>query len=115
MLGYSWPGNVRELKNVIERATLLQTAAVIEAVDLPPEILGAQKAAVPGQGGGAPAAFTIPPGGLSVEKLEDDLVRQALEQTRGNQTRASQLLGISRDSLRYRMKKTGLLAGGEDS
>jgi len=114
MLGYSWPGNVRELKNVIERATLLQTAAVIEAVDLPPEILGAQKAAVPGQGGGAPAAFTLPPGGLSLEKLEDDLVRQALEQTRGNQTRASQLLGISRDSLRYRMKKTGLM-GGEDS
>ena len=51
---------------------------------------------------------------LSLEKLEDDLVRQALEQSRSNQTRAAQMLGISRDSLRYRMKKMGLMGGGEE-
>jgi DNA-binding NtrC family response regulator len=114
LLAYSWPGNVRELKNVIERAILLQTGTVIEAADLPPAILGAPAAAPATAGPAAAEAFTIPDGGLSLERLEDDLVRQALERTHGNQTRASQLLGISRDSLRYRMKKMGLI-GGEES
>ena len=113
LLRYPWPGNVRELKNVIERAILLQTGTLVEADDLPPEILNATPAAAPSPESGAGVAFAIPPGGLSLEKLEDDLVRQALEQTRSNQTRASQLLGISRDSLRYRMKKMGLLGGDE--
>jgi transcriptional regulator with PAS, ATPase and Fis domain len=114
LLRYPWPGNVRELKNVLERAILLQRGTVVEADDLPPEILGAEEAAAaPPAGAADPGSFRIPPGGLSLERLEDDLVRQALEQTRGNQTRASQLLGISRDSLRYRMKKMGLLGGDE--
>jgi DNA-binding NtrC family response regulator len=116
LLRYPWPGNVRELKNVLERAILLQTGTVVEADDLPPEILGAAAAAAPaaaGDGGAADGGFALPPGGLSLEKLEDDLVRQALEQTNNNQTRSSQLLGISRDSLRYRMKKMGLLGGEE--
>jgi DNA-binding NtrC family response regulator len=115
LVRYPWPGNVRELKNVLERAILLQSRTVIEAEDLPPEILGTE-----GPGAPAPAAAVfaaagaqLPPGGLSLEKLEEDLVRQAIEQTGGNQTRASQLLGISRDSLRYRMKKMGLLGGEE--
>jgi len=121
LLGYSWPGNVRELKNVLERAVLLLPGAVVEAADLPPEILGAgAEAAPPAAVDGAPVpavpaapaeGFALPPGGLSLEKLEDNLVRQALEQTRGNQTKASQLLGISRDSLRYRMRKMGLIEG----
>jgi DNA-binding NtrC family response regulator len=111
LLRYPWPGNVREFKNVLERAILLQTGVVVDADDLPPEILGAPEQLPPAAGGSVP--FEIPPGGLSLEKLEDDLVRQALEQTRGNQTKASQLLGISRDSLRYRMKKMGLLGGEE--
>jgi DNA-binding NtrC family response regulator len=112
LLRYPWPGNVRELRNVLERAILLQAGTTVEAGDLPPEILGAPEPPSPTT---SPAAlsFEIPPGGLSLEKLEDDLVRKALEQTRGNQTRASQLLGISRDSLRYRMKKMGLLGGDE--
>jgi DNA-binding NtrC family response regulator len=123
---------VRELKNVLERAVLLLSGAVVDAADLPPEILAAQAqdpgaasatgapngtipAAGPGSGADAPAGrFVIPPGGLSLEKLEDDLVRQALEKARYNQTRAAQLLGISRDSLRYRMKKTGLMGGAEE-
>jgi DNA-binding NtrC family response regulator len=120
LLRYPWPGNVRELKNVLERAILLQTGTVVEAGDLPPEIFGAAAPArAPGSAAGSGSAagasaggIVIPPGGLSLERLEDDLVRQALEQTHGNQTRASQLLGISRDSLRYRMKKVGLAGGG---
>ena len=117
LLRYPWPGNVRELKNVLERAILLLIGTVVEAGDLPPEILGAQDgAATPAAGDTAAAngVFALPPGGLSLEKLEDDLVRQALEQSRSNQTRAAQMLGISRDSLRYRMKKMGLMGGGEE-
>jgi len=110
LLRYPWPGNVRELKNVLERAILLQTGTIVEADDLPPEILGALVSAGAVASGGA---FALPAGGLSLEKLEDDLVRQALEKTHSNQTRASHLLGISRDSLRYRMKKMGLLGGEE--
>ena len=48
-----------------------------------------------------------------MEKMEEDLVRKALAQTSGNQTKAARLLDISRDSLRYRMKKMGLLGGDE--
>ena len=50
LLGYRWPGNVRELKNVLERAVLLQSGTVIEAADLPPEILGAAADAAPAAG-----------------------------------------------------------------
>ena len=114
LVHYRWPGNVRELKNVLERAVLLQAGTVVEAGDLPPEILGVPEPSPTAGPRSAPGGgIVIPPGGLSLEKLEDDLVRQALDQTRGNQTRASALLGLSRDSLRYRMKKMGLLGGEE--
>jgi len=115
LLRYHWPGNVRELKNVFERAILLQAGTVVEAGDLPPGILGAAPlpAGVTAPVAAADTGFALPSGGVSLEKLEEDLVRQSLEQTRNNQTRAAQLLGISRDSLRYRMKKIGLLGGEE--
>jgi len=109
LLGYSWPGNVRELKNVLERAFILQGGSTVEPSDLPPEIFGG-----PGPAGGAPPGFDFPPEGISMEKMEEDLVRKALSQTGGNQTRAARLLDISRDSLRYRMKKMGLLGGEEN-
>ena len=108
MLGYSWPGNVRELKNVLERAFILQAGTTVEASDLPPEIFGG-----PESSGHSPPGFDLPPGGISMEKMEEDLVRKALAQTGGNQTKAARLLDISRDSLRYRMKKMGLLGGEE--
>ena len=50
----------------------------------------------------------IPSGGLSLEKVEETLVRQALKMTKGNQTKAAKLLDISRDALRYRMQKFGI-------
>ena len=51
----------------------------------------------------------IPPEGISLEKVEEDLVRQALKITQGNQTKAAKLLDISRDALRYRIQKFGLI------
>jgi two-component system response regulator AtoC len=56
--------------------------------------------------------FTLPAGGLSLEELETSLVRQAVERSGGNQTRAAELLGISRDQLRYRLKKIDAEAAG---
>jgi two-component system response regulator AtoC len=101
---YNWPGNVRELKNVIERAMILVEEDTLLMDHLPIEILGQAS-----KQGGAIEGIRIPPDGISLEKVEEALVRQALKMTSGNQTRAAKLLDISRDALRYRMQKFGLL------
>ena len=56
----------------------------------------------------------IPPGGIDIESVEKELIRQALDSTRGNQTRAAKMLNLSRDTLRYRMQKFGFLQGKEE-
>ncbi len=100
--GYSWPGNVRELKNVIERAVLLEAESLIRLENLPPEFLSLAPAAREG-----PAAAAD--GVVRLEDLEKAMLQKALEEAGGNQTRAAVLLGISRDAVRYKMKKHGLL------
>jgi two-component system response regulator AtoC len=103
---YSWPGNIRELRNVIERGMILAGGDTLCVEHLLPEIapvatpLPELQRAVP---------VALPTEGLRLEEVERDLVRQALESTQGNQVRAARLLGISRDALRNRMKKFGLL------
>jgi transcriptional regulator with PAS, ATPase and Fis domain len=101
---YNWPGNVRELKNVIERAMILVEEDTLLMEHLPIEILGQAS-----KQGGAIEGIRIPPDGISLEKVEEALVKQALKMTNGNQTKAAKLLDISRDALRYRMQKFGLL------
>ena len=104
-MSYNWPGNVRELKNVIERAMILIDEDTLLMEHLPIEILGqASMLGKPIEG------IRIPPEGISLEKVEEALVRQALKMTNGNQTKAAKLLDISRDALRYRMQKFGLLS-----
>ena len=100
---YNWPGNVRELKNVIERAMILVEGDTLLMEHLPIEILGQAS-----KQGGTIEGIRIPPEGISMEKVEEALVRQALKMTSGNQTKAAKLLDISRDALRYRMQKFGL-------
>lgn len=97
---YAWPGNVRELRNVMERAVLLSKSDVLSVDDV---VLG--RAGQPAD----PARFVLPTGGTDLHKLENDLVRQALERADGNQTQAAKLLGLSRDAFRYRLEKLGLL------
>jgi two-component system, NtrC family, response regulator AtoC len=116
---YAWPGNVRELRNVIERALILEDADTITPEYLPRDLAAEAGYAAPQQPAGhahtaqasqaspGGAAFALPPGGLSLDELETALVRQAIAQSGGNQTRAAELLGISRDQLRYRLKKIG--------
>lgn len=105
LVRYAWPGNVRELRNVLERACILASGSVLTVEHLPPEL--ADPAA--GRSADRAAPVSLPAGGLRLEEVERDLVRQALESTGGNQVRAARLLGISRDALRNRMKKFGFL------
>jgi two-component system response regulator AtoC len=106
---YEWPGNVRELRNVIERAILLEDGDVISGKCLPAEILanrdinGSHKEYINAD---APdSILVLPTNGLSLHLLETSLMKQALAQSEGNQTRAARLLGLTRDQFRYRWKK----------
>jgi len=98
-LRHEWLGNVRELKNVIERASILEDGDLVTTKHLPFQTAGAG-------GGEGIRNFILPPEGIALSDVELDLVHQALERTGGNLTRAAKLLSISRDQLRYRLKKS---------
>jgi two-component system response regulator AtoC len=100
---YSWPGNVRELRNVIERAMILGGAERFGPEDLPAEIRNAS-----GLASASVSRFRLPPEGVNLEDLELEYLKQALEMSGGNQTKAAKLLGMNRDQIRYRMEKYGL-------
>jgi len=119
---YSWPGNVRELRNVIERVMILEDGDLITTKYLPRGIGGdtietRPTSSVTQADGGQlnketmrateshGLQFRLPPEGVVLDEVEMSLVRQALDRSNGNQTRAAELLGISRDQLRYRLKK----------
>lgn len=105
MLSYKWPGNIRELRNVMERAIILENNEVIQAENLPYEISESMKSRSITD---SSYTFLLPDDGISLEELEKEMIHQALEKTDYNQTRAAGLLGISRDTLRYKQKKHGL-------
>ena len=105
---YEWPGNVRELRNVIERALILEDGDVITMQYVPRAVAEGVKQSLPQDGradSGVSSRFRLPAEGVGLEEVEMSLVRQAIERSGGNQTKAAELLGISRDQLRYRLKK----------
>jgi two-component system, NtrC family, response regulator AtoC len=102
---YNWPGNVRELRNVIERALILEDSDVITTEYLPGGLISTSRFSLPGEASQASTRFVLPHEGISLDEAELSFVRQAIERSSGNQTRAAELLGISRDQLRYRLKK----------
>ena len=102
---YAWAGNVRELRNVIERASILEDGEWITTAFLPHDLLQTAGGAAPGAKNSA--LFQLPPEGIALETVEAELAKQAIERTNGNLTRAAQLLHISRDQLRYKLKKSG--------
>jgi len=101
---YRWPGNVRELRNVIERALILEDSDEITTEYLPGGLLETPRL-TPTSGDPGSAQFVLPGEGISLDEAELSFVRQAIQRSGGNQTRAAELLGISRDQLRYRLKK----------
>jgi transcriptional regulator with GAF, ATPase, and Fis domain len=130
---YDWPGNVRELKNAIERAMILEDTEYIRPTYLPIQVTGAPPGfeavseipphSMAGATGGGDRSengwrllpsgkmipvLGLPSAGTSLEEVERELVGLALKQTGGNQTHAARLLDISRDALRYKMRKFGL-------
>jgi transcriptional regulator with GAF, ATPase, and Fis domain len=108
LLAYPWPGNVRELRNAIERAILLCDGGLITREHLPAAV-GRPEQARPSNGHGAPAASaSLPAGGVDLAAVERNLVEKALEQTRGNKSKAARLLGITRAQLYSRLEKYAL-------
>ena len=104
LMSHAWPGNVRELRNVVERAMVLEESERIQSSSL----------YIASNGGGLirkfpqPAEETEAPFQASLAEAEKNLVTKALQKASGNQTRAAVLLGITRDTLRYKMKKFNL-------
>jgi len=104
---YEWPGNVRELRNVIERAMILEDEETITTKYLPRGLAGESptRSETGVDGAKSAAQFRLPADGVSLDEVEMSLVSQAIERSGGNQTKAAELLDISRDQLRYRLKK----------
>ena len=100
---YAWPGNIRELEGLIERLVILKRQGWIEDVDLPAPIRAR---------GDEPVKIQLLPGGVdlrrTIESIETDLIRQALEATRWNKNRAAQLLGVKRTTLVEKIRSRGL-------
>jgi two-component system, NtrC family, response regulator AtoC len=98
LLEYAWPGNVRELENTIERAMVLAEAEVLDTSDLPDRIRDALD----------PVQMQLASGELSIKKttlvIEEILIRRALTKTKGNRTRAAEILEISHRALLYKIK-----------
>jgi transcriptional regulator with PAS, ATPase and Fis domain len=94
---HHWPGNVRELSNCIERAMIFAQGEVIDA----PELI---LSGVP-QAASSEAGWQVPPEGIELEIVERQLILSALERAGRNKSKAARLLGLSRDTLRYRLEK----------
>jgi len=111
---YDWPGNVRELRNVIERSVLLATGPVLSDrwLNLPSAPDGTRRDVPEDR-----AAVVISlDGRTTLDEMEARILSVALERTAGNVSAAARLLGISRQTLRYRVEKHGLAAaGGHDA
>jgi two-component system, NtrC family, response regulator AtoC len=101
---YHWPGNVRELRNVIERAFILHAGAdEIRPEHLTPELRKVTPAKPRDR-----MAPQVEEQGLVLDDVERRLIAEAMERASGNQSKAARLLGVSRDTLRYRLKKHGM-------
>ncbi len=100
---WTWPGNVRELVNLAERVAVLSAGEVVEAADLPPEMLATQH---------APDLVALPEGDFDLtgwlEGLEESALRRALTRHDGVKAAAAVSLGLERTALRYKLKKYGI-------
>ena len=109
LLAYHWPGNVRELRNAIERAILLCDGGLITREHLP-AVMGRTETMRLASDGRRPAAGVtpFPAGGVRLATVERDLVEKALQDARGNKSKAARLLGLTRSQLYSRIQKYGV-------
>src|ERR1035441_5660242 len=129
LLAHNWPGNVRELKNSIERAMILEDEFILRPVYMPFAVGEAARSGLTAfehssassDGGGKQLAngrglprLYIPEEVTSLEEVERAMVELAMRQANGNQTHAARLLDISRDALRYKLKKFELVPAGDE-
>ncbi|HYX37091.1 MAG TPA: sigma-54 dependent transcriptional regulator [Oligoflexus sp.] len=103
---HSWPGNMRELKNILERALVFHAPSEIQAQHIELDVM--QEPLSHAMPQGDPVSMVLPAQGINLDELERDLLLQALERAHNNQTKAADLLGISRHTFRYRLEKYGL-------
>ena len=96
---YPWPGNLRELANLCERLVILYPGVQVVPENLPRELISGER------NGEATVGFTLPPQGIDLNGLEAELIRQALALAGGNKSHAARLLGLTRDTLLYRIQK----------
>jgi PAS domain S-box-containing protein len=97
LVTHDWPGNIRELRNAIERAMVLEEGSRLGLSSLAIVTQQSQQVAAVMGGGNA-----------SLEDVERSMLQKALDDANGNQSEAARRLSISRDTLRYRIKKFGL-------
>src|SRR5215467_7305879 len=129
LLAHNWPGNVRELKNSIERAMILEDESILRPVYMPFAVGEAARSGLTAfehssssaDSGGKQLSngrvlprLYIPEEGTSLEEVERAMVELAMRHANGNQTHAARLLDISRDALRYKLKKFELVGAGEE-
>jgi len=99
---YNWPGNIRELHNFCERMFILFSGRQVDVSNLPQEIrLYSSKTQVNTND----QPFSLPATGIKLDEVEVDLIQQALQSASGNKSRAARLLGLTRDTFLYRLKK----------
>jgi DNA-binding NtrC family response regulator len=104
LVSHYWPGNVRELQNVIERACALASGSQLEAADI--QLDSPRNRTSDIRNGSASDRFL--PDGMTLDQWEDEMIREALKRAGGNKSQAARLLGLSRNTLRYRLSKIGI-------
>jgi two-component system response regulator HydG len=107
LVGYPWPGNARELRNAIERAILLCDGGLITREHLPAAVVRGDvvASADAGAGGLIDAQAPLPARGIDLDAVERGFVEKALQQAKGNKSKAARLLGLSRAQLYSRLEK----------
>ncbi len=105
LIGYSWPGNVRELRNLMERLVLMTAGEEVLPEHLPPHVVSGPTASRGGReaAGLSPGDDRLP----TLEEIERAAILHTLERVGGNKTKAAEALGISRQTLRAKMKEEG--------
>jgi len=98
-LSYPWPGNVRELENCIERALLVAPGDTIETAHLPPSLPIRSREGERRDSGDF---------GVAIRSKERTMIVEALKKTRGNQTQAAKILGITKRIIQYKIQKLGI-------